>query len=204
MAGPIGRVARGVSGLVGLGQEAYHHNKEKKAQAAASGSGIGQPQPQSHSEDRLEPPSYTHADTEKGETDISISSDEDDEDLWLEDDAQEAIQPHKDSRPHTSNAEKWAEAFIQRNPAPPNQLVSLPAPVVIPQKRPGARTRGFVRAYAPALADSGIDQKAWLEFMDGFQDQTKEQGWFNVTNLAVALSVLSYTAAVAVSWKLFH
>ncbi|KAK4505224.1 hypothetical protein PRZ48_003187 [Zasmidium cellare] len=190
-----GRIARGISGIVGLGQEAYQHNKEKKAAAAGSTSSP-QPPPQNQSL-TPPPPSYTNiVDREKGETDINVSSDEeDDEDLWLEDDAQTAIiQPTQpEPRPKIHDAEKWTTAFLQRHPPPPMQLNPLPAAVIIPQRRPGTRTRGFVRAYAPALADSGIDQKAWLEFMDGFHEQTEQQGYFNVTNIAVALSVLSYT-----------
>ncbi|KAF2165065.1 hypothetical protein M409DRAFT_55965 [Zasmidium cellare ATCC 36951] len=197
-----GRIARGISGIVGLGQEAYQHNKEKKAAAAetttAAGSSSAQPQPPNQPL-APPPPSYTNiVDKEKGETDISVSSsdeEDDDEDLWLEDDAQTAILPQTEEqpRPKIHNAEKWTTAFLQRHPPPPSQPVPLPAAVVIPQRRPGSRTRGFVRAYAPALADSGIDEKAWLEFMDGFHEQTEQQGYFNVTNIAVALSVMSYT-----------
>lgn len=188
------KLAQGISGLVGLGQEAYHHNKEKKAAAAATGSSSAQPPPVSPA-----PPSYTSiVDGEKGETDISISSDEeDDEDLWLEDDAQTAIQPAKEDkpRPKIHNAAKWTEAFLQRHPPPPMHQIPLPAPVVIPQRRPGSRTRGFIQAYTPALADSGIDQKAWLEIMSGFHEQTEQEGYFHVTNIAIALSVMSYTIA---------
>lgn len=206
-----GRIARGVSGLVGLGQEAYQHNKEKKekaAQAQASSSGPSNPPAQDphgapSSYQEPQPPSYVGVvDQEKGETDISVSSDEeDDEDLWIEDDAQNEVAPHEQQtkRPKTHGAEEWVQALIARNPAPPMQMVPLPAPVCIPQRRPGSRTRGFVRAYAPALADGGIDEKAWLEIMDGFQEQMGGQNWFNAANLAVALSVLSYTASVAVS-----
>lgn len=187
------KLAKGISGLVGLGQEAYQHNKEKKAAATAAEPSSAQPRPVCPA-----PPSYTDVvDREKGETDVTTSSDEeDDEELWLEDDAQTAIQPAKEeSRPKIHNAAKWTEAFLRRNPPPPLQQVPLPAPVIIPQRRPGSRTRGFIQAYAPAMADSGIDQKAWLEIMSGFHEQTEQEGYFHVTNIAIALSVMSYTIA---------
>ena len=41
----------------------------------------------------------------------------------------------------------------------------LKAPVIIPQRRPGSKTRGFMRAYAPVLADHGIDQDTFLTFL---------------------------------------
>ena len=39
-------------------------------------------------------------------------------------------------------------------------------PVVITQRRPKARSRGFIQAYAPLLEDAGIDQPAFLNFID--------------------------------------
>ena len=44
----------------------------------------------------------------------------------------------------------------------------LSCPVIIPQRRPGSKIRGFVRAYAPALADFDIDQDAFLDFLKSF------------------------------------
>lgn len=43
----------------------------------------------------------------------------------------------------------------------------LPKAVVIPQRRPSDRARGFVRAYAPDLLRCGIDQAEFLRFIDG-------------------------------------
>ncbi|KAK4500994.1 hypothetical protein PRZ48_006800 [Zasmidium cellare] len=70
----------------------------------------------------------------------------------------------------------------------------LPAPIIIPQKRPNAKARGFLSAYASALADCGIDQETFLQFIDGF-DASKQNGAFNVLNLAVAIGVVSQMAA---------
>lgn len=39
------------------------------------------------------------------------------------------------------------------------EISRLPCPVIIPQRRPESRDRGFVRAYAPNLVDSGIDHE---------------------------------------------
>ena len=44
----------------------------------------------------------------------------------------------------------------------------LPCPVIIPQRRPKDKSRGFVRAYAPVLLDCGIDQATFLDFLKTF------------------------------------
>lgn len=44
----------------------------------------------------------------------------------------------------------------------------MQCPVVIPQRRPGSKTRGFIRAYAPMLSDYDIDQETFLTFLKSF------------------------------------
>jgi hypothetical protein len=51
---------------------------------------------------------------------------------------------------------------------PPGPKQKLPCPVIIPQRRPGAKKRGFVRAYAPVLQDCGIGQDVFLKFISDF------------------------------------
>lgn len=51
---------------------------------------------------------------------------------------------------------------------PPAQPQRLPCPVIIPQRRPGSKRRGFVRAYAPVLAQCGISQDVFLKFISDF------------------------------------
>ena len=54
---------------------------------------------------------------------------------------------------------------------PPNRLKY---PVIIPQRRPNDRERGFIRAYAPDLMHCGIDQATFIDFLDGFGLPTAE------------------------------
>lgn len=49
----------------------------------------------------------------------------------------------------------------------------LPCPVIIPQRRPGTHGRGFVQAYAPVLAECGIDQTTFLMFLQAFEESVK-------------------------------
>lgn len=79
-----------------------------------------------------------------------------------------------------------AEAFIQRHSSPheTNQNDRLAVPVILPQRRPENRGRGFVRAYAPVLADAGIDQATFLDFIDTFNKALEPSPWLNAINIA--------------------
>lgn len=57
------------------------------------------------------------------------------------------------------------EPEVASNDADKNQPVLLREPVVIPQRRPGSKERGFIRAYAPCLEERGIGQEAFLNFL---------------------------------------
>lgn len=51
---------------------------------------------------------------------------------------------------------------------PVNSLNRIPCPVIIPQCKPGDMNEGFLRAYAPVLADCGISQDLFTTFQEGF------------------------------------
>jgi hypothetical protein len=103
---------------------------------------------------------------------------EDDEATWQLDEAAEQI---TDKKGYSKAAERemtvdeLVHDFETNHPppeySPPVGL--LQCPVILPQKRPQAKDRGFVRAYAPMLADCGIDQATFLEFLDDFDRSTK-------------------------------
>ncbi len=58
------------------------------------------------------------------------------------------------------------------------------SPVVLTQRRPKQRDRGFIRAYAPLLADVGIDQEVFLDFLDKLNRTIQPNPWLNAINLA--------------------
>lgn len=50
----------------------------------------------------------------------------------------------------------------------------LSDPVVVPQRRPGWKNRGFLLAYAPVLEERcGIGEEEFLEFLEGFNKGRK-------------------------------
>lgn len=66
---------------------------------------------------------------------------------------------------------KLVKKFLEAHPPPSGTPPSHPLPlnVIIPQRRPHSKSRGFVRAYAPVLENAGIDQATFVAFLDTFQ-----------------------------------
>ncbi|KAK8119986.1 uncharacterized protein PG998_004612 [Apiospora kogelbergensis] len=85
---------------------------------------------------------------------------------------------------------QYSDQEFRAQAAPVAALMSdgsrLPDPVVIPQRRPKDRTRGFVRAYAPDLARCGVDQATFLQFIDGLNASVAASGAVQAINLAGA------------------
>lgn len=60
----------------------------------------------------------------------------------------------------------------------------LDLPVVITQRRPKARTRGFIQAYAPLLEGAGIDQPTFLDLIEKLNKAVQPNPWLQAINLA--------------------
>ncbi|KAG8531975.1 uncharacterized protein KY384_003611 [Bacidia gigantensis] len=201
-------LSRGLSKAIGLGTEAYAHHKEtkeaeKSAKLSSTGNIAGQlSNTQQH--DALAPPATANPNTSNG-PDISDDEDSHDEDEidWIRDETQDQLgnEPHGTENANDQSVDALVAEFAQRHPPPPYTLQSatLANPVIIPQTRPGTKFRGFVRAYAPALQGCGIDESTFMDFHENMHKAVNKQGWFHVSNIAVGLSVLSYTVAVAPS-----
>ncbi|KAH8693884.1 hypothetical protein BGW36DRAFT_463516 [Talaromyces proteolyticus] len=127
-------------------------------------------------------------------------ADLEDEKQWELDEAAEEFGPH-DTRaagesdgPAQTEEEKikQREAFINElvyivGP-PPRSVEPLACPIIIPQRRPGKRDRGFVRAYAPVLNNSGISQDAFLKFLKDWQTASRASPWWDVVIVSSAIA----------------
>ena len=211
-------LGKAINPLVGLASEAIQHNKDKKAQERRQSS----PQPDNSNSSSPQqsppgdlPPAYAEIATSPrsrspspGVSDTGSNSGDEtdnDEDDW----AREAIQDELANPPNekpVTNVSKLIGDFFARHPdhlrgAP---YAPLPCPVIIPQRRPNAKNRGFVRAYAPVLQDSGIEQSLFSDFLEGFGQAIRGQGAFTAFNGAVAISVMAETVAAGSVDPIIH
>lgn len=159
----INRVVKGIGAGIGLASETIAHRKEKKGKEQGEAS----------------------TDTKEEQADNEIGSDLDEDELaWRLDEASEAALQSNEPDPEHGTTDKPPEytvdglvdSFLAHHPPPPSYTPSagkLSAPVILPQKRPRTKSRGFVRAYAPVLAECGINQETFLEFLDSFDKSTQ-------------------------------
>ncbi|KAJ5617899.1 hypothetical protein N7537_003013 [Penicillium hordei] len=152
----------------------------------------------------------------------SVASADQDEVAWQLDDLIECLeQPdsseNSDSLPHSDNLtelhggpEQDEEEKIKQREAlarellaiagpAPEELQRLPCPVIIPQRRPRNKDRGFVRAYAPDLDKCGIKQEFFLQFLQYLDTVNRASAWIEVVFIAAQItSSLPFPAAMAV------
>lgn len=87
------------------------------------------------------------------------------------------------------SADSAVDAFIQNygcsnNTPQTSSTTRLCKPVVIPQRRPGNKERGFIKAYAPDLQAFGIDQETFLAFIDAVNKSAKASKWLHAIQVA--------------------
>ena len=188
-------VVKGIGSGIGLAAEANADRKERKAQREGR-SPSPNPLAAPRSTDGRSPspnPASDKSSKEKEAFEESSSGSEDDaEEVWALDDAgQDLASPpaYDDIRMDTLvDPTMAAQTFLQSHhmSSPPSiQYQPLPAPVILPQRRPKNKQRGFVRGYAPLLGEcSGIDQQTFLDFLVSFDKASKASPVFDVINLA--------------------
>jgi hypothetical protein len=152
--------------------------------------------------DAKDPYLYDHDEktAHEHEEDDSLSE-EGDEEQWELDEAVPYPESHDDNAP-TEDINVLTDTFMRNHPPPlytpgPRQIQGrLPCPVIIPQRRPRDKRRGFVRAYAPVLMDCGIDQETFLEFLKNFHESAKEDKWLRVVNVSAMIAGMAPSAIV--------
>ncbi|KAF7922239.1 hypothetical protein BELL_0255g00010 [Botrytis elliptica] len=192
-----------VSGIIGFGTDAYASFKEKKVSAGESEERNVQraKTPEASESPTIEHNSFTTAFDAHGYE----SYDEDDEGDWVRDNTQAELSPYdQEIVDEPESVKQILGDFGKQHPGissstRPNIKQGLPVPIIIPERRPGSKHRGFVRAYAPVLIDCGIDQDTFMDFLVGFEASIKASPYFHVINLAVAASVMAEGLAVAPS-----
>ncbi|KAJ5151129.1 uncharacterized protein N7482_010381 [Penicillium canariense] len=121
-----------------------------------------------------------------------------DEAAWELDDMAERVRPPTYEESETASAteiedvkgkkeEEMVRELVRRAGPLPQPLQSIPCPVIIPQRRPKNKDRGFVRAYAPVLADCGISQEVFLRFLENWDKASKASPWIDVVFIAAGI-----------------
>ncbi|KAL1869918.1 hypothetical protein Daus18300_005379 [Diaporthe australafricana] len=174
--GPLGKLVQGAAAGVGLASESIQHHKEKKRAR------------KQQEEDSSAADQATSQDERECGEDLLRESDEA---VWQLDEAQEDLAGEANqvisSTPGTpGEVSALADDFIRthRSVELPVPRGRLDLPVVITQRRPKARTRGFIQAYAPLLSDVGIDQPEFLDFIDKLNKAVQPNPWLQAINLA--------------------
>jgi hypothetical protein len=212
----ISRVVKLVGAGIGAARESYISHQEDKARASGSGSSSAveagpstgpagparDPFPGQLAEDA--PPPYIETSEEHAQeliksgkavpVDVGSETDSDDEleEQWRLDEAAEAIDPPAYEESEASDAEKrdpkdLVNEVLSIAPPAATRRALLPVPVVVPQRRPRTRARGFVRAYAPVLNDCAIDQKTFLTFLKNLHTATQASKGLSVVFLAAGV-----------------
>ena len=170
----MGRGTKLVGSLIGAGREAYAHHKAKNAEKELSDA--QQVHPDGHGEHH--------------EPDEQL-----DEEDWALDEVSAELSTDEKHYGHVSLIETLAQEV------PPANLRPLPVPVVLPQRRPQTKSRGFVRAYAPLLGDcKGIDENTFIRFLDEFYEKTQTSDYLQAINVAAGVvGMVPSVIAMAVS-----
>ena len=122
-----------------------------------------------------------------------------DEADWALDEAASETEDKSDSKddPEADREEPTGQEKLQSTPTKEVKVDSrtkkvpsqkIPFPVILPQRRPGTKARGFVRAYAPVLQDAGIDQDAFISFLKNFHKAAQASPIFDVIMIATGIA----------------
>lgn len=177
---PVDGIIRATASLVGFVSEAHQH-RQKKAQTATQvqeryGGETGQ--------------SFTVDSTHLKYEDVHI--DRAHEQIWQYDDSSaEVSNEAADLSTLNSNSCKAktpraiAAALANKYGPPTEEHVerNVALPVVLPQRRPNKRGRGFIRAYAPTLSEAGISQAMFLDIIDNLNRVLEPNPWLHAINV---------------------
>ncbi|KAH8121743.1 hypothetical protein FP744_10002258 [Trichoderma asperellum] len=213
--GLVSGLVKSVAAGIGLASESYHnHQEKKKAQAATVTAGESSRaiendgmQPQQHGSHQSDEYGSSDSDEHDGPVKADPETSRDlEEAAWSLDAAQSQLEPPPDYATvmeQDIDANAMAEGFVRNHMIPSShqaQYHKLPMPVILPQRRPGERARGFIQAYAPLLQNAGIDQATFMDFIKELNLATAPSPWIHAINLAaVAVQNVPEPITIAVS-----
>ncbi|CAK7210538.1 hypothetical protein SCUCBS95973_000816 [Sporothrix curviconia] len=103
-------------------------------------------------------------------------------------DAAQLAELQGDAKEEAKKQIRMVRELVRAAGSAPVPMSRLPCPVIIPQRRPRNKARGFVRAYAPVLGDCGISQDVFLQFLKGWYLASKASPWIDVVYVAAGIA----------------
>src|SRR5215469_9266714 len=211
----IKRLVKTVAAGIGAGREAYEsHKRSKEQQQHETGAGPSTsappPEYEEVSEERareliakgeavpvdtdtkhLSPKGPAHGEVSEGEE----SEEDDDEIAWELDEAQEAADPPSyeaaledgGGSGEEVDVPELVRGVLHKVGSCPGTIKRMPYPIVIPQRRPRSKKRGFVRAYPPILDNYGISQDAFLTLLKNFHQASKPSKYIAAVFVAAGI-----------------
>lgn len=182
---PVDDLVRMTAAGIGFVSEAMHHRRQKKLAKTADS------HPEAQQKDAADTPNpnlgaqLNEAIWELEDADRQAAGQETGKSATPTSDSQG---PHgveesaKSKEPKKDPVQAFLDKHNHEAPVPSDKQLALP--VILPQRRPKARERGFVRAYAPVLADVGVSQEVFLDFLDSFNKTLEPNPWLQAINLA--------------------
>ena len=126
----------------------------------------------------------THELVEEEKGDEQLGCDEAD---WALDEAITEIEDHGESESSKQNKNQTLKERAG-SAVPKKPMQKLPLPVILPQRRPGTKVRGFVRAYSPILEESDISQDSFLGFLKFFNKAAQASPIFDAVMIATPIA----------------
>jgi hypothetical protein len=169
---PIKLLAKGVTGAYGLAKEAMADHEATKSSGHSHLDAPSHDATTTSGHSHLDSLSHDKKDGGSFDDASSISSSDGEEAVQELDEAQQQYAAENDDSKlqNARNVDEVFDIFIKKNPPPKYSPIGgkLEHPVILPQRRPKNKERGFVRAYAPILQTCGVGQTEFLQFLDGF------------------------------------
>lgn len=171
-------IVKGIASGIGLASEGITSYKERRKASALPPTPENVQAATRHSTDATATGIYEPL----GDTKVQPGEDA----HWELDEAQDELLPQYEPPQETGITPDLGQDLFDRYPGPSYTKTTgkLSQPVILPQRRPKTRKRGFIRAYAPALNDTGITQDMFLEFLETFHSSTQASPWIDAINLA--------------------
>lgn len=201
MAKLVGKAVQGLSAGIGLAGEKYYDRKERKAALASQSESSGSTRTSVNEQELVR---YRSEDSDEALAE--------DERIWALDEAAGSPPPYEAINSNPDNvieelAHNVAVARSQQIPSHTGETPRLEHPVIIPQRRPGSKIRGWTRAYAPDLQRLGIEQDTFMKFLESWDNVILGSKWFRTISLTCSVVsmaiptpiVMGVTTAVSIA-----